>query len=102
MAKDKLVEELVKINISLSKKSTELLNSMNQLNKKMSNILSLFEKAAEYIEKGEVEEPLARKLQELLEQNKQIARGLILLEKYVRDKTTVGFSPSFPPKELPR
>ncbi len=53
----------------------------------------LREVLAPMIERGEIEEPLAKKLESLIEQNKTIARGLLLLEKYVREKTTVGFAP---------
>jgi hypothetical protein len=38
---------------------------------------------------------LAGKLEALLDQNKNIARGLLLLEQYVRGRTT-----SAPPKPL--
>lgn len=90
-----LIKHLLETNIILQKKSTDLLISMNDLTKKIDKLLTLFETAAKNIEKGEVGEPLAKKLDFLLEQNKTIARGLILLEKYVRDKTTTGFAPSF-------
>ena len=46
---------------------------------------------------------MARKLTVLLEQNKTVARGLMLLEKYVRDKTSTGFAPSsLAPKQFPK
>lgn len=97
-----ILNQLVENNIALQQKTTELLVSVNNLTKKMDSILSMFSKAAEHIEKGEVEQPLARKLEALLEQNRQIAKGLILLEKYVRDKAIGLSSSSFPPKSLPK
>lgn len=93
------INVLIENNILLQKKSAELITSMNELNKNVTNLLNLFEKAARNIEKGEVEEPLARKLDALLEQNKIVARGLLLLEKFVRDKTSSGFSSSFKSQE---
>lgn len=98
----KILNQLVENNIALQKKTTELLISVNNLTKKMDSMLSLFSKAAEHIEKGEVEEPLARKLELLLDQNRKIAKGLILLEKYVRDRAIGLSSSSFPPKALPQ
>lgn len=83
-----VMKELIKTNISLEKKNIELLNSVNQLTKKVDNLVEIFTKAATHIEKGDVKEPLATKLSELLEQNKKIARGLILLERYVKEKAS--------------
>ena len=40
-----------------------------------------------------------RKLDSLLEQNKSLAHGLTLLEKYVRERSMMGTS-SFTPKPL--
>jgi hypothetical protein len=92
---DKLLDQFIKNNIELQKISTDIISSINDLNKKIDKMLSLFEEAAKNIEKGSIyEEPLAKKLESLLEQNKIIARGLILLEKYIRDKTSTGFSTS--------
>lgn len=82
------MKELIKTNISLEKKNIELLNSVNQLTKKVDNLVEIFTKAASHIEKGDVKEPLAAKLSELLDQNKKIARGLILLERYVKEKAS--------------
>ena len=82
-----VTEELIKTNISLEKKVIELLTSVNELTKKMDLMVDIFTKAAQHIERGDVKEPLANKLTELLEQNKKIARGLLLLEKYVKEKS---------------
>ena len=70
---------------------SELLNSMNKLTQRIDKLVSLFEEAAKHV--GEVESTEARiaslsaKLESLLDQNKAIAQGLILLEKYVRGKS---------------
>lgn len=89
-----VMQELIKTNISLEKKVIELLSSVNELTKKMDQMVDLFSKAAQFIERGEVKEPLANKLNELLEQNKKLARGLLLLEKYVKEKSSFS-SPVF-------
>jgi len=86
MTKQEIIEKLVENNIKLQKTSTDLLISMNNLTKKVDELVEIFKKAAEHIEKGEIKEPLARKLTDLLEQNKRIAQGLILLEKFVRER----------------
>ena len=87
-----LVSALIQHDISLQKKTIEMISSFNSLSERIDKFLSVFEKAASRIERGEIEEPLAKKLEALIDQNKTIARGLVLLEKYVREKTTVGFS----------
>src|SRR3989344_2934731 len=82
-----VMQELIKTNISLEKKMVELLSSINLLTKKVDQMVDIFSKAATQIERGEVKEPLANKLTDLLEQNKKIARGLLLLERYVKEKS---------------
>ena len=97
-----LVNELIKNNISLEKASLALLDSVTKLTDRTDRLLSLFEEAAKNIEKLEVKEPITRQLEELLEQNKTIARGLLLIEKYIREKTSVGLKEDLSPKPLPR
>lgn len=91
--KDDLLGELIKNNIMLQKSSVELISNINKLITRVDRMLALFEEAAKKIESAEGKEPLAKQLEALLEQNKTIARGLVLIEKYIRDKTTTGFSP---------
>ena len=83
-----VMQELIKTNISLEKKVIELLGSVNELAKKMDSIIEIFSKAAQHIERGDVKEPLTSKLSELLDQNKKIARGLLLLERYVKERSS--------------
>ncbi|MBT6044494.1 hypothetical protein HOG54_00375 [Candidatus Woesearchaeota archaeon] len=91
-----LIDELIKHNVALEKVSLELLESMNKMTRRMDRMLSLFEEAAKNIERAEKldEKPLAKQISDLVEQNKTIARGLILIERFVRDKTTIGFNPT--------
>jgi DUF438 domain-containing protein len=98
-----LVEELIKNNVALQKVSLQLVDSVKQMNERTDRLLSLFEEAAKNIEKAEVKEPLGKQLDTLLEQNKVIARGLVLLERYIRDKTSFGMRTAFEsPKQLPK
>lgn len=97
-----IVNELIKNNISLEKAALALLDSVTRLTDRTDRLLSLFEEAAKNIEKLEIKEPLAKQLEELLEQNRTIARGLLLIEKYVKEKTTVGLKESLSPRPLPK
>ena len=102
----KVEHKLVESSIALQNKTAELLLEMNRLVKKIDetntridNMVHIFEEAAQHIKSG-LDEPIAKKLESLLEQNKTIARGLILLERYVKEKTgTETFSS---PKPLPK
>tara|TARA_Y100000310_G_scaffold332606_1_gene408520 strand:- start:3740 stop:4087 length:348 start_codon:yes stop_codon:yes gene_type:complete len=100
-----LIDELIKHNISLEKVSLELLESVNKMIKRTDRMLSLFEEAAKNIEQSEKleEKPMAKQISDLVEQNRTIARGLILIERFVRDRTSAGFqSPGIEPKPLPK
>jgi len=74
----------------LEKHISELIESNNKLVQRIDRLVSLFDEAAKHV--GEVETTeakiaaLSSKLESLLDQNKAIAQGLILLEKYVRGK----------------
>ena len=95
-SKEKILNQLIENNAILQSKIADLVISVNTLSKSVSSLVNLFTKAADLIEKGEIKEPaLAEKLNSLLEQNKSIARGLIMLEQYVKEKAVM-------PRELPR
>lgn len=79
-----------------------LIQSMESLTDRVDKLVSLFEEASKHVSDAESTEAkvatLANKLDALIEQNKTIARGLMLLEKYVRGRsrlegTTSGASP---------
>ena len=69
----------------------QLLDANTKLISRIDKLVSLFDEAAKHV--GEVETTEAKvtnlvtKLDGLLDQNKSLAQGLILLEKYVRGKT---------------
>ena len=96
-----ILNQLVENNITLQKKTTELLMGMNALTKRMSDLVGIFEEAAKRVKPGMEDEelrPLIDKLQVLLDQNKNIAKGLVLLEGYVRENERK--SNSFQPRPL--
>jgi len=87
-----LARKLIKNSSDIQAKNVELITNMNKLIKKIDKFLDLFEEASKKV--NEVEdteqriEALSNRLEILLEQNKTIAKGLILLEKYVKGKTS--------------
>ena len=85
----KAPEELIELNLQLQNKNIELLDAMHFLSQRVDKLVSIFEEAAKNV--GNVEDDtrvkqLTDKLDSLLEQNKTLANGLLLLEKYVRSK----------------
>ena len=87
--KGKVHPSLVDLNLQLQDKNIELLNAMHSLTKRVDHLVSIFEEAAKNV--GAVEDDtrvkqLTEKLDVLLEQNKSLANGLVILEKYVRSK----------------
>ena len=81
--------------------SDKLIDSITQLTNRVDKLVSMFEDASKHVSEVESTEEkvrkLSTKLEELLEQNKTIARGLIILDKYIRGQTG---ETSIPPKNL--
>ena len=98
----KMAEALVETNIALQHKVADLILNMKDTNKSVKEMVTLFTEAGEHIKKGKYEDPLLVKLDELLEQNRNIAKGLLLLEKFVREKQTqsTAFPRAFQKTEL--
>ena len=88
---DLMIKQLMDNNTSLQKISLNLVEKMSELTKRIDKLVSLFEEASKHIEDIQGQEDkvksLTEKLELLLEQNKDIAHGLVLLDKYVRGKT---------------
>ncbi|MEK6841294.1 MAG: hypothetical protein AABW57_01635 [Nanoarchaeota archaeon] len=88
--KEKAPSALLQLNIELQKKNIELLEAINSLTQRIDNLVNIFEEAAKNvanIEEDRKVKDLANKLEELLEQNKSLANGLLLLERYIRSKS---------------
>ncbi|MBU2638165.1 MAG: hypothetical protein KJ955_04280 [Nanoarchaeota archaeon] len=98
----KLAEALIETNIALQHKVADLILNMKDVNKSVRDMVTLFTEAGEHIKKGKYEDPLLVKLDGLLEQNKNIAKGLLLLERFVKEKqaSTTGFGRPFQKTEL--
>lgn len=94
--------ELKNLAASNEKLTGELLENMNGLVSRLDKIFTIFEEASKHVGDVETAEAkisnLSTKLEALLDQNKTIAHGLIMLEKYVRGKTRL--EPSIEPKPL--
>lgn len=88
---DNLAKQLIETGVKVQSKTVDLISEMDKLTKRVDKLLGLFEEASKHVGEAETTEQrineLTNKLESLLEQNKSIARGLILLEKYVRGKT---------------
>jgi DNA mismatch repair ATPase MutL len=87
---EKLMHQLIENTVLLQKKDAELMTSNKKLIEKIDRMLNVFEEASKHVmevsEDKKVSE-LTDKLEELLEQNKTIAKGLIMLEQYVRKRS---------------
>ncbi|MAG47340.1 hypothetical protein CL617_01940 [archaeon] len=86
---DRLIKTLIEHNVVLQKKSVDIIDSTNQLNKRIGKLLDVFEEASKHVlEVGEDKKilDLTDKLEMLLDQNKNISRGLEILENYVKNK----------------
>ena len=88
--KEKAPSGLVQLNLQLQRKNIELLEAMHSLTQRIDNLVNIFEEAAKNVANVEEDrriKDLVIKLEELLEQNKSLANGLLLLERYVRSKS---------------
>jgi len=90
-------ELLIENFVGLQKAMTNLSVKFEGLSTNIARLLEVFELSArDQLEKSpkEDDKDLLRKIDNLLDQNKTIARGLILIEEKVRDR-----SPVYPPHE---
>ncbi len=99
-SREALLSELIKQNIELQHKVTDLVIGVKDLTTEVKSMVNLFKEAGENIKSRKYEDPLMSKLNDLLEQNKNIANGLLLLEKFVRQKslTETPMTPTFEKK----
>jgi len=85
----KKLDILVDNTIVLQKSVVNLTESNNNLNQKITSLINLFEIASKSIDKiKDVEskevDDLAKKLKEVVNQNKDLAEGVLALEKYIK------------------
>jgi len=65
--------------------SNELTNSMDALTKSMDSMLKLFKEASEELKTEEREDTVNKKLNEIMEQNKVIADGMVAISDMVKN-----------------
>lgn len=93
-----IVKELVKNNIVLQNKMADLIKSNTDLLKaqvktyeEIASMVSLFREAGQHMVAETEDEklrPLLGRISELVEQNKSIMRGLILIQKYIKSSSS--------------
>ena len=89
---DKLLDKLVENTVLLQKKDVELMTSTKKLVEKIDKMLHVFDEASKHVMEVSEDKRIAEltdKLDDLLQQNKTIAKGLIMLEQYVRKRSPV-------------
>lgn len=96
---DSELKRLMENGVQLQKLTISLVESNNKLVKKVDDLISLFEEAAKNVSSGNYEEivTLNNKVNSLVQENKQLARGLILMEQKFKQG---GFRASPIPKSL--
>ncbi len=103
----KIEEKILENLIELQKIQTDLAEKFENLAKQISELLSLFESAAKTFAAGEAKTQYEKdteflgKIDQLLEQNRAIAKGLTLMEDRVREKDDSS-SKSYEGRPLPR
>lgn len=88
----KLENKLVQNLIELQKINVTMIEKFDKLTNQISSLLSLFEMTAKSFAEhpayqvSEKDKEFLEKIDKLLEQNKTIAKGLIMMEERIRDK----------------
>ena len=94
----KKLELLVDSTVVLQKTVVGMTESVNSLAKRMDLLLELFEDASKNVsrmakdETSDVEE-LAKKLESVIRQNKDLAHAVVALDRYVKEKGDVQLNP---------
>lgn len=101
VGRDKVIRLLVENNVALQKVLINLSSDISGLTREVSKLLELFKEASKTIGEEKAVEDIIKeertdlipKLDELIDQNKTIAKGLVLLESVLREKEKPkGFS----------
>lgn len=95
---------MIENSVTLQKILTEVAINLKVLNEKIDNLLSLFKEAAKTFKEkkpeGEKEKEIVGKLDDISNQNKTIAKGVMLLEQAVRSESEEPH-PTLKPRPLP-
>ena len=84
------IVDLVKTNNDLLQTQTSLMKSQTELTNEVKAMVGLFKEAGQHMVAETEEErlkPLLGRISELVEQNKTIMRGLILIQKFIKTTT---------------
>ena len=109
MSKAELEEALISNFINLQRVLTNLSLKFDELSTNMSKMLQLFEISAKsFAEKysgeepksGDVDTELLKKLDSLLDQNKTISKGIMLMEEKIRDRNNPAVVEHFIPSQI--
>ena len=84
----KKLDLLLESNLVLQHNLKDLIMSNKELNTNIKDLMRLFRSAGEHIKSGKYEDPMINKINELLDQNKNLAQALKLLEDYVKKRTS--------------
>ena len=84
--KEGTINLLVENNVALQNKMVDLVKNVKDLVDKMDQILIVFQEASNFVKLGKSKDPMVIKLNDLLEQNRNLAKGLLLLEEYIKNK----------------
>jgi len=90
--KEKNIHSLLQNSIALQKTTADLALELKNLNQKVAKIVALFESASTAFKEGDGKglqtesKELLDKLDTIIDQNKTIAKGIVLLEQNVRGK----------------
>tara|TARA_B100000315_G_C14080374_1_gene364592 strand:- start:219 stop:527 length:309 start_codon:yes stop_codon:yes gene_type:complete len=86
----KLNQAFVKNIVELQKVSLRLVESNNELVKRIDKLVGLFEEASKHVTSSSSKEgefkSLSLKLESLMQQNKDLAKGILLMEDYIKKK----------------
>jgi len=99
------IDALIKNTASLQKIILDLARDTNRLSKDITKMLGLFEDANKAFKEGKAKpieglgEGIEEKIDRLAEQNKVVAQALVLLEKFLREKSEETIEER--PKPLP-
>ena len=104
--KEEVEQALIENFIQLQKVLTNLTLKFDELSSNMSRLLQLFELAAKnFSEKGDgkssLDHDFLKKLDALLDQNKVISKGIMMMEEKVRNRTDPNANAARP-RPVPR
>lgn len=83
------IKKLIEISLLAQETNLTLTRSVNELSKRMDRFVAMFEEAAKNVgnlkavSRDEVEE-ITKQIKDVVQQNRDLAEGLLSLDKYVR------------------